>query len=436
MKKVAFLFATLALAGMVLAGCTFEAPSDPNQYDDDGFGPPPDGHVWVKINVPTGRAARTSRTMTTDSDISFMDYYEVYFKETMSLPSVKPAKGSALEGRPLRIAVVPGKTYDVLLLAGNYEFRTLLASAFTGAVPIVEGAANPVPLDLSTGYIESDPVSTNFLYTSPDSTAVPATQAVRSDIVGSSTVKVISAGVGLAGSLYVTGDVVTIGTGTPPASFRVTASGGNIIGLALLDGGLYSTSQVSTLTGTPNIIGGTGSGATAATPITGPAHTVPNTTIPWFTYVNSGTTRSNDLTFKITTSGFLSLFNAQYAVDNTATAPALAKKELYFKRTSNGVFFPQCTATGTAAYSGGDMEITYTIPAGDLPQVTTYGRLYFELQYYPFGNSSYGSNWSIRNGFDPTLLDEDEGSLGGGLLVVIGEPGTYDPPAVTVELDH
>ena len=173
----------LALAAVLLiAGCTLDVPDG---AEDEA---PPPGTVWV--NVPVPKIEKTARSLEAAYSPAFIDYYEIYLRQRgvtgSTIPTVDGSErvyfGRAFEGEQLRVAVPPNYNYDALLLAGIEKYKVLLASAFDNGsgdgIEIIQGRANTIRLDLSSGYIASDPASD---YTFTDSTSTPYTVALGTD---------------------------------------------------------------------------------------------------------------------------------------------------------------------------------------------------------------------------------------------------------------
>jgi hypothetical protein len=107
-----------------------------------------------------------------------MDYYELYVRERGigdTAPGLSSGSDeyiyqtSAREGQVLRVAVQPDYWYDFLLLAGNYEWRTLLASSYYQPTKITSGQVHTV--DFTLVFIGSDPTDSVDGYVFEDSGA-------------------------------------------------------------------------------------------------------------------------------------------------------------------------------------------------------------------------------------------------------------------------
>jgi hypothetical protein len=129
MKKRSFLFLGLSafLVGGLILGCALFSESE--TADDlearvQSGAPDKEGNVLVKIQIPDLTDARTLNAPVAPN---LIDYYEIIFK--MHGQSVY-YKGTAAEGEVLVVSVKPGQKYDILLLAGDKQYKTLIASAF------------------------------------------------------------------------------------------------------------------------------------------------------------------------------------------------------------------------------------------------------------------------------------------------------------------
>ncbi|GHV88988.1 hypothetical protein AGMMS50267_13480 [Spirochaetia bacterium] len=136
---------------------------------------------------------------------------------------------------------------------------------------------------------------------------------------------------------------------------------------------------------------------------------------------------------KVTTRGIAPLVNAQNPATPDLDGNTFARAALNIDRYVGPHFAdpvpPALAATPTPGSDyttpdGGTIELTYSIPVGDLPSVVTYGKLYFDLTYYAFSDSTdpaAGQPWHIRNGYKNTELDKEPAShLGGAVLLIIG----------------
>jgi hypothetical protein len=102
----------------------------------------------VRVAVGTG-AGSESRSVNPNLIERFVDAYEVLFKDTAPVGTGKTYyRGEAAAGAAaINLWVLPGKTYEVLLLAG--KGRVLLAAGYEGTVPIKAGAMNMVTIGLT-----------------------------------------------------------------------------------------------------------------------------------------------------------------------------------------------------------------------------------------------------------------------------------------------
>ncbi|MDR2785708.1 MAG: hypothetical protein LBB83_07320, partial [Treponema sp.] len=151
MKKFGkfFVYAAILLV-LVIGGCEFGLPPDEEAAADPTASPPPAGKVWVKIPLPDD----SERTLTGTNNLTFIDYYEVFFVTREESSPFKPtfeAMGTAKPGEVLAVSVYPDETYSVLLLAGHYKTRALMASAYSGAFTVKANEVNT--LDLTLLYI-------------------------------------------------------------------------------------------------------------------------------------------------------------------------------------------------------------------------------------------------------------------------------------------
>jgi hypothetical protein len=435
MKRL-FLLALPLLAAALLA-CNFQAPQAPG---DDEFGPLPEGYAWVSLNIGNG-----SRTLSAATNAIYLNYYEVYFRKHGE--TVAPFMGSAKEGQPLRVAVEADISYDVLLLGGNYEYKTLLASAFSNdasgysstgeGVPIVSGKVNQINLTLVQVTSEPDATGgTYFQYDANDDGSLGVTEIPKRDRIVyslSTDIRPTAFSLGSGGTGFSNDEVLTYSTNAIDgrvAKIKVTSvSSGIIDGFQVLDYGRFSSS--ASFSSAVSFSGGNGSGATfSGTAVL--ADSVENTKIPW---ISIALNRNNNLPIQITTGGLDPLAQAG------GGSLSLESEKLNLRPVNTDTpFNPVSVDTGvTEAFTSGTvlngaLTLTYTITTSTLPSEPNYGRLYYELVYYPFGQNTWGTKWSIRNGLDPTTLDKDAGTQGGGILVVIGEHSSYTPSMATAEI--
>jgi hypothetical protein len=448
MKKLGnfFVYAALLLV-LGIAGCAFDVPLNTGTADDPALPPPPEGQVWVKIPLPQDG----DRALAGDNKNSmFIDSYEVYFKSDS--PELL-FSGKAKRGEVLAAAVVPNVTYRVLILAGDSVTRTLIASAYTEA-RIVSGQVNQVNLTLE--YVESDvfnATNTDFKFTHFDVDTADAVAAAGGWEV-SKELTVTSGGT----SGYAVNDLLsaTIADTTHNEEdlrtvyIRVTeVSSGVITKAEVVQGGRWAANPSSY---TKTIAEVKCAGTPVGTPVFSFSFIDPDSTtivgdipkdIPWITYAvsSTGSTRSKPITFKITTRNLASVIAAEGGGATLNLAKATIKLSPLYK---NGYTnFQEASGTGTLAADAdtGNITVTYSIAAADLPIFSnlgndgSYGILYYTADYSPFGK---GKTWSIRNGININQLDNIEqatGIAGGtGILVKIGNPGIFTDGQVDVSV--
>jgi hypothetical protein len=294
---------------------------------------------------------------------AFVDYYEVIFKEH-GATGADYHRGSANLGEALSVAVPAGESYDVLLLAGIKQYRTLLGSAFVNT--------NDANDDSVTGDAGFNANGTGFYITSGTVNVISVTlEPIAVDPVGDFVATLPGTTLSTPTINRIPGDKYdNIAKFTMPKqggtdndlSVDVSVNGLGPLIQAEFDGAAYALTFVSKqMTLKPYMIKHTFAPSIAST-ITGP---------------NTG---SNVVT------------------DDPAT----------FADTSTSY------------------KTNYFFEHATLPNVEgAYGSLYFNLKYAPFGDLTAGRSWNIRNGFNFDL-DKDGGSPGSAILVIIGDdPGDF-----------
>jgi hypothetical protein len=446
-----FVYAAILLS-LAIGGCGFDLPldADGGAAVDPTLSPPPAGRVWVKIPVPDD----TARTLTGTDNPIFINYYEVYFYERTKDYLFT---GTAKKGEQLVVSVIPGVTYEVLLVAGDSVTKTLLASSYNGSASIESGKINQV--DLVLDYVKSDPAKgapSDFTFTHtdvdppiydgfPSVSLYYVVDAVTVDGTNSGsnyaiddTVKVLPTGIPINGS---TGEVV----------LKITAvTGGSVTAAEVVQNGFWGVEPTgSDLSATNVSASGTDTLKFDLTFKQEGDATIPEN-IPWLTYEGAGATRTNDLKFKITTRGLEPIISAGGSGGSGEAHFSLEKAEFQldplinpsYKYEPIGSVKDETTAfaspfvldtTPEAATASDSITLEYTLNKGALPTVNTYGMVYYRLSYKPFGGK--GNAWSIRNGLDLIELDEGPRTRGSGVLVKIGDPGLFTS-WVTVQVNN
>jgi hypothetical protein len=341
-------------------------------------------------------------------------------------------------------------------LAGDQNTKSLLASAYDSAVPIVAGQINQVNLTLT--YVISNSVnsaaagSADFKFTYTDSDTM-GTTTVAADGFEIATIEVTNPGTG-----YVAGDLLTteVNQTFPDTSDLTTVyikvlelddqPLGTIKKAVIVQGGRWSDNPATSGFTTTSVISVSGSGAqfkfTFKKAVDIPAG------VPWLTYLpGSSGARTKDLKFEITTKGLAPLIRA----GGGTSSFKLGKAQLQLVPLSDGErytyapFAKIVDATPTYASSftvptadvkSDTITLKYTLGFNGLPTLfshSTYGMLYYILDYYPFGDK--GNKWTIRNGIDTSEPDQGEITRGSGVLVKIGNPGIFVPSKVPVQMD-
>jgi hypothetical protein len=369
------------------------------------------------------------------NNLAYIDYYEVFFlkrnKTNGNIDEDYSATGSAGLGETLAVSVYPDVNYEVLLLAGQYKTRTLMASSYNKAVPIVSGKINRV--DLTLEYVKSNPLADfefNYYGGTVDTKPV-TTPATYYELPPVKNITISTAGAGYAVGARLIG---TGAGGDLAAVLRVTGvdGSGGITDIAVENKGRFASATQSISWA----VIGSGSNADFTLGLVAQTDNIPDT-IPWLSYINDGT---NNLKFKIKTDGLTPLIDAGGTAGSGSTNFELAKAELKLVPYSGDTFVPvsdETTAygasfildatTGATVYTA-YISLEYAFPNANLPSPDTnaYGLLYYQLQYRAFGGDS-GSTWTIRNGVGLAELDKGVLSSGGGLLVKIGNPGKFTP---------
>jgi hypothetical protein len=447
MKKFGkfFIYAAILLI-LAIGGCGFDLPldADGNAAVDPTLSPPPAGKVWVKIPLP----ADSARTLNGANNLAYIDYYEVVFlkrnKTNGKIENDYSATGSAKLGETLAVSVYPDVTYEVLLLAGHYKTRTLMASSY-GETAIVSGKVNRV--DLALTYIKSNPLDDfEFNYSGGMADTKPKVTSAYFELPAKENIT-ITAG----SSDHVVGNRF-IGTGAGgdlAAVIRVTGigAGGVITEITVENKGRFASETQTVTWASLTVVSGTPNGGAFTFPsgkLVAQTDNIPDT-IPWLSYIKDGT---NDLKFNIKTDGLTPLIAAGGPTGDGNTKFALVKADLklipftgtfvtvsdktadYTPPTPDTTFVVG-SVTGVTV-TADDITLPYVFANADLPSVgindsvNAYGLLYYELQYTAFGGN-LGSTWKIRNGVTLNELDRGILSSGAGVLVKIGNPGKFTP---------
>jgi hypothetical protein len=446
MKKFGKFFSYAAILLILgIGGCGFDPPLDTGDAAaDPTLSPPPAGKVWVKIPLPGDSA----RTLTGTNNLTFVDYYEVFFvtRDTSDIPTFEDM-GKAVPGEVLAVSVYPDETYSVLLLAGHYKTRALMASAYADAFKVEAGKVNTLNLELK--YIKSDPTEhlsfTGYTPATGETSPVGGYKPINGNdtYYQFKTVTVSSGGTG-----YSKGDRLLL---TPSTGFSATDLKPVVVVTEVIN--IDEIKKVSIEN--PGCFAGVVSG-TASSAIIGPT---PNTTalfsfetetgdtnrIPdnvlWLSYIGgrgvAGNIASNPLVFTVKTDNIKPLLEAGGIAGKGSGHFAPQKVELRITDIQSGGFSPvqkvvtppaqPTNFTVDADTDGGTITAKYTLDqAADFPGAgqSGYGAMFYRLEYKAFGLDA-GSPWSIRSGRDLLELDGGELSTGAAILVRIGNPGKY-----------
>jgi hypothetical protein len=387
---------------------------------------PPAGKVWVKIPLPDDSA----RTFSGTNNSTWIDYYEVFFVTRDGAKPVFETMGTATPGNILAVLLYPSKVYDALLLAGNYNTRTLLASAYKANVAIVPNTVNNVNFTLA--YVESDPTS-DFEFTGYYEGDTTSYKLATGSLYQFPPVKDITISNG--GNGYTKGDrlVVSHGSlGDLPGVVKVEeAPAGAITKISIENPGRFAAGTAVTNVTSVTITGSNSSATFSFTPVSG---SLWNASIPdgtrWMSFITRSSS-SDLLTVQLSTKKIKALIDAG---DDTGKSNfSLVKAELWLKPLVEGFdpvykLFPatgpdyDVTGDSNQSASGDTLTLKYGLDVSNIPSGTdAYGFLYNLIQYRAF-NLDKGSTWSIRSGLNVNAFDTGATSSGARVLAKIGNP--------------
>jgi hypothetical protein len=150
--------------------------------------------------------------------------------------------------------------------------------------------------------------------------------------------------------------------------------------------------------------------------------------------------KSSDPTISTTTDLIVTLEMGSYIeplIQAHAREPAAfqfspAKLHLEPFQGRGGGQFGGIVSTGDATIDDTTISVEFKLARSMLPDMDSYGKLYAEMQYYPFNTRSAGNPWIIRNGLTSNTVDSStpkdvySSSVGGAIVVNIGKGGVSE----------
>ncbi|MDR3130854.1 MAG: hypothetical protein LBU18_04840 [Treponema sp.] len=395
---------------MVLSGCSYaSAPAGTDELSlaiQESAKLNKDGTVSVVVPLPSGEASRSINTAYVKTDV---DFYEVVFRSTGDDPTVYYRGEAKASKGYISASVLPGLTYDVLLLAGNDKI--LLAAAYRGTndgvansdpdtngpVTIEAGKANVIKLSPAPIALQWDAPSTpGTLIGANNDFEFSVSGLDTSDPSGSDDDQLEVNGGGrfiqISRTLYTDDSVKDLPRFIYTSEFTVKF---NLSKLAPL----IKASPVDT---SSNYLFSLKTQDVLITPLAG----------------SPSTEKFDDV--KLIT-------NAVITGSNVAIVAEGGSEYKIAKSTDLSANFITASFTNKGTNAKGEY----------LPRVNADGKLLFRLTYYAFsGDASVGREWFIQNGLnneidtpspkasDPTSPVTTGGGTGGAFLVKFGKGGS------------